>query len=80
LRKRDWVFVVIAGSGILAWLWWAFSTQLRWARSNKPIQVLRPEEAPQAPPASPVVGPISDETRAAMEKNFAERRKRERKP
>ena len=77
MRKRDWFFAGLFALGVIGYLVWALTTQLRWARSNQPIQVLRPEEPKERPvgraSGTEVVGPINDDTRAALEKNLKAR-------
>ena len=78
MRKRDWVFIGIAALGVVGYLVWALTTQLRWARSNKPIQApesVREDETPKGRHATEVVGPITDETRAALERNLEAQKK-----
>ena len=79
MRRRDTVFLWVAGGAFLAGLAWALSTQLRWAQENKPIQVQRPgaePEAPElpAPSATGVIGTVGDDTRTAMAKEQASRK------
>lgn len=79
MRRRDVVFACVAWGGLLAGLVWALSTQARWVRENKPIQVQRPPlQEPDGPePAAPgpatatgVIGTVGDDTRAAMAKGL----------
>ena len=79
MRRRDVVFVCVACGALLAGLVWALSTQARWVRENKPIQMQRPprgtEESEPAPTsATGVVGTVDDDTRAAMAKGLASRK------
>ena len=77
MRRRDVVFVSVAGVGFLAALYWALSTQLRWVQENKPIQVKQPagEQAEPAPPcATGVTGTVNEDTREAMARSFSQKK------
>jgi hypothetical protein len=78
MRRRDIVWVCVAFGGVVAGLVWALSTQSRWVRENKPIQIQRPplgtEEAAPAPShATGVIGTVSDDTRVSLGKELAPR-------
>ena len=76
MRRRDKVFLGLFWGGLLGALAWALSTQLRWVRENKPIQVQRPakpeaaaEEQPQES-ATGIIGTVSDDTLTSMSKGL----------
>ncbi len=81
MRRRDIAFICLAFGLVLGGVMWALSTQARWVRESKPIQVRRPEtgvEAPEGAPAASsgaqVVGSVDDDTRAAMAKGLGARK------
>lgn len=77
MRRRDVVFISVAGAGFLAALYWALSTQLRWVQENKPIQVKQPagEQVEPAPTgATGVTGTVTDDTREAMARSYGQKK------
>lgn len=74
MRRRDKVFLGLLWGSLLGTLAWALSTQSRWVREQKPIQVQRPakpeaEERPQES-ATGVIGTVSDDTLTSMSKGL----------
>ncbi|WP_306590426.1 hypothetical protein [Geothrix sp. 21YS21S-4] len=82
MRRRDIAFVCLGFAALVGGVMWALSTQARWVRESKPIQVRRPEagkEVPEEAPPAPsggaqVVGTVDDDTRAAMAKGLGNRK------
>lgn len=74
MRRRDVLWACLIWGGLLAGLMWALSTQLRWIRENKPIEVQRPADAEAPAPAhedgTRVIGTVGDDTLAAMGKGL----------
>lgn len=77
MRRRDVVSLCLVWGLVLAALAWALSTQFRWVQEAKPIQVKQPSvpekgegEEPPSASATGVIGPITDDTLAAMAKGL----------
>lgn len=76
MRRRDKVFLGLLWGALLASLAWALSTQSRWVRENKPLEVKSPpkggadEPAPDLPGGSRVIGTVNEDTAKAMSKGL----------
>ena len=85
MRRRDILFVCVAFGGLVAGLVWALSTQSRWVRENKPLDVQQPAVGPAAPEAAPtpatgVIGTVGEDTRVSLGKELAPRKPQEQTP
>ena len=83
MRRQDVLATILLVLLVLAFVRWALSTQSDLMREAKPIQVPPgpPQEAPPpAPGGARVLGPVTDDTRAAMDRRFQEEKDRKKKP
>ena len=73
MRRRDVAVLCLLWGALLAGLMWALSTQSRWVRENKPIEIRPPKpDASEPAPAggSGVIGNVSEDTLTAMAKGL----------